>query len=137
MSKLPTSRRPTTPDVFGGKIYEQVGKYARGAVLYAFEEVGGPKGLATWAKTNPGEFYTKLFPKIITRETEVHHTRGVDELMDIIDAEYEIDDALPPEDVPPTISPYVNAYSEEPVLSDEAREDFDGFDVDDMVEFYD
>ena len=75
MSKLPTSRRPTAPDVFGGKIYEQVGKYASGAVLYAFEEIGGPKGLAAWAARNPDDFYTKLFPKIITRETEVHHTR--------------------------------------------------------------
>lgn len=137
MSKLPTPRRPTTPDVFGGKIYEQVGKYARGAVLYAFEQVGGPDGLADWAKSNPDEFYTKLFPKIITRETEVHHTRGVDELMEIIDADYEVEDALAPEDAPQALSPYVNAYGEEPTLSDEALETLDVYDIDDMVEFDD
>lgn len=140
MAKLPTTSRPSVPDVFGGKIYEHVGRYARGAVLYAFEQVGGQGGLAAWAKDNPDEFYTKLFPKIITRETEVSHRRSVDDLMDVIDAEYSTEDEDPtPVDVLPsaTVSPYVSAYGEEPMLSAEAIEDLDGYDLDDMVEFDD
>jgi len=80
----------TLPDVLQGQIYQNAGKYARGAVLFAFEEIGGPQGLAVWAKDNPDDFYTKLFPKIITRETEVHPTRTMDDLMDVIDAAYEV-----------------------------------------------
>jgi len=80
----------TLPDVLQGQIYQNAGKYARGAVLFAFEEIGGPQGLAAWAKDNPNDFYTKLFPKIITRETEVHPTRTMDDLMDVIDAAYEV-----------------------------------------------
>lgn len=95
--KLPTTKpsRPSVPDVFTGKIYENVGKYARGAVLYAFESVGGPEALAQWAQDNPDDFYTKLFPRIITRETEVHHTRSLDELMDVIDVDFEIEEVAP------------------------------------------
>jgi hypothetical protein len=94
---LPKRANPAVPDVFTGKIYENVGKYARGAVLYAFEKVGGADGLAEWAMDNPGAFYTKLFPKIIARETEVHHHRTVDDLMDVIDGDFEVEDA---DDVP-------------------------------------
>lgn len=83
---LPAKSRMGFPLAKDGNIYEAVGKYARGAVLYAFEQMGGPDRLTEWAEDNPGEFYTKLFPRIITRETEVHHVRSVDELMDVLDA---------------------------------------------------
>jgi hypothetical protein len=79
------------PSVFDGEIYKNVGKYARGAVLYAFERQGGADGLAAWAADNEDEFYTKLFPKIIARESEVTHHKTVDQLMDVIDADYEVD----------------------------------------------
>jgi hypothetical protein len=79
------------PVAFDGEIYKNVGKYARGAVLYAFEQNGGADGLAAWAKDNTDDFYTKLFPKIIARESEVTHHKTVDQLMDVIDGEYEVD----------------------------------------------
>lgn len=90
------------PDVFNGEIFQNVGKYARGAVLYAFERSGGPEALSVWAERNPDDFYTKLFPKIIARESEVHHTRTVDQLMDVLDGDYDLDDILDAETVPDT-----------------------------------
>lgn len=104
-----------------GEIFKNIGKYARGAVLYAFEEVGGPDGLADWAKSNPDDFYTKLFPKIIAREAEVHHTRSVDEIAEILDGDYESvedDDAdvsnLPAGSVMPSAVPAGFFDSDEP-----------------------
>jgi hypothetical protein len=73
-----------------GAIYENAGKYARGAVLYAFEAVGGPQGLADWAADNPDAFYTKMFTKIIAKEVEVTDRRGIDELLDALDGEYSV-----------------------------------------------
>jgi hypothetical protein len=72
-----------------GTVYERVGKYARGAVLYAFESMGGPRALAEWAEDNPDEFYTKLFPKIITKEVEVQTDRSVDNLVHLLDGDFE------------------------------------------------
>ena len=124
------------PDVFNGQIYEQIGKYARGAVLFAFEEMGGPRALGEWAKENQSDFYTKLFPKIIARETEVHHHRSVDELMDALDGDYtEVEDAVPV-DRPPA------SFATQPFEDDPADTatlpvtdyTFD-VDIDDLVEF--
>lgn len=95
---------PSVPKAFDGEIYQAVGKYARSAVLFAFEQNGGADGLSEWANENKDEFYTKLFPKIIARESEVTHHRSVDQLMDVIDGDYTIEgeveditDALPVE----------------------------------------
>lgn len=100
-NKLPNVAKsaPSVPAAFDGEIFSNVGKYARGAVLYAFEQVGGPDGLATWAEDNKDDFYTKLFPKIIARESEVTHHKTVDQLMDIIDGDYEIDGVIDDGDI--------------------------------------
>jgi hypothetical protein len=82
---------PSVPKAFDGEIYQAVGKYARSAVLFAFEQNGGAEGLANWAVENKDEFYTKLFPKIIARESEVTHHRSVDQLMDVIDGDYTVE----------------------------------------------
>ena len=87
---LARASRPDVPVVMQGAIYENAGKYARGAVLYAFEAVGGPQGLADWAAENPDAFYTKMFTKIIAKEVEVTDTRGIDELLDALDGEYSV-----------------------------------------------
>ena len=87
---LTRDARPDVPVVMQGAIYENAGKYARGAVLYAFEAVGGPQGLAEWAQDNPDAFYTKMFTKIITKEVEVTDRRGIDELLDALDGEYSV-----------------------------------------------
>jgi len=74
--KIPNLNNPgysTLPDVLQNQIYQNIGKYARSAVLFAFEEIGGPQGLADWAGEHQNDFYTKLFPKIVARETDVTH----------------------------------------------------------------
>ena len=130
-----------------GEIYRQVGKYARGAVLYAFENIGGPDGLVEWAEANQDEFYTKLFPKIIARESEVQHVRGVDDLMDLLDADYEvIDGDVPEAEVIPSEVPVdiametgtggwpVDDMETKQNSYEEIVSNYD-FDVDDFVEF--
>ena len=129
--RVPTLRStPGLPDVFEGEIFKSVGKYARGAVMYAFQEMGGPDALTDWAKDNPDDFYTKLFPKIIARESEVHHTRGVDELMDAIDADYA---EIEPEDMEPEELDFERPMRAAPTRDDDAP----AFDIDDFVEFPD
>lgn len=131
--RLPTRRTPGLPDVFEGEIYQSVGKYARGAVLYAFEQIGGPDSLARWASDNPDDFYTKLFPKIIARESEVHHTRGVDELMDAIDGDYA---EIAPETGEPRELDFENGAAYPPTTADDDDPvfDMDDFDIEGLAE---
>lgn len=85
---------PSLPQAMDGEIYKTVGKYSRSAVLFAFEQMGGPAALAEWGEQNKDEFYTKLFPKIIARESEVKQTLSIDQLSDVIDADFEVEDAV-------------------------------------------
>lgn len=64
--------KPLAPIVNGmdGQIVRHIGKHARQAVATAFEMNGGVQAFADWAAANPDDFYTKLFPKIITREVD-------------------------------------------------------------------
>lgn len=113
--KVPANSAPSLPQAMNGEIYAAVGKYARSAVLYAFENLGGGDGLTDWAQKNPDEFYTKLFPKIIARESEVTHHRTVDQLMDVIDADWEVDDAVIDDDDITDRIPYFQQGSIEPI----------------------
>ena len=45
--------------------------------------------MTLWAATHQTDFYTKLFPKIVTREVEEHRVDTVESLLDAIDAEVE------------------------------------------------
>lgn len=96
-----TDRPAGLPVVLDGEIFQSVGKYSRSAVLFAFEQIGGPVALAHWADKNPDEFYTKLFPKIIARESEVTHHRSVDQLMDVIDGDFAVDGEIEDVDFDP------------------------------------
>lgn len=97
--RIPTldqGKIPTVPAAARGTIYENVGKYARGTVLYAFEAIGGADRLSEWAESNPDDFYTKLFPKIITKEVDVNEgQRGVADLLDALDGDYEVVESEP------------------------------------------
>jgi hypothetical protein len=107
-------KSPSVPvNVMDGEIYKSVGKYARGAVLFAFEQMGGPTALTDWAEKNPDEFYTKLFPKIIARESEVTHHKTVDQLMDVIDGDYMIegDDIPNAEFTPAPVEPIAHNWN--------------------------
>ena len=51
--------------------YQHVGRFAGAIVLSAFEMIGGLPRMAAWADQNPTDFYTKLFPKMISRSQQV------------------------------------------------------------------
>jgi len=68
-----------------GAVIPHAGRYAREAVLLAFEMIGGVERMASWAEANPTEFYTRLFTKVITREVEVSASQGVEDLLARLD----------------------------------------------------
>lgn len=84
-----------------GTIMTNAAKYGRLATLAVFEMIGGTQEMAKWASENRGDFYTKLFPKVINKDVEVNTGSSVDELIralnakegaveeDIIDGEFE------------------------------------------------
>lgn len=51
--------------------YQHVGRFAGALVLSCFEQIGGLNRMADWADRNPTDFYTKLFPKMISRSQQV------------------------------------------------------------------
>jgi hypothetical protein len=51
--------------------YQHVGRYAGAMVMTIFEQIGGATRMAAWADTNPTDFYTKIFPKMISRSQQV------------------------------------------------------------------
>lgn len=51
--------------------YQHVGRFAGALVLSTFEMMGGLPRMAHWADENPTDFYTKLFPKMISRSQQV------------------------------------------------------------------
>lgn len=51
--------------------YQHVGRFAGALVLSTFEMIGGLPRMASWADDNPTDFYTKLFPKMISRSQQV------------------------------------------------------------------
>lgn len=51
--------------------YQHVGRFAGALVMSCFEQIGGLPRMAAWADTNPTDFYTKLFPKMISRSQQV------------------------------------------------------------------
>lgn len=85
LSIRPPSISPfRTPAPFGdadGAVMPHAGRYARECVLLAFEMIGGVERMADWAGKNPEAFYTKLLPKVITREVEVSASEGIEDLL--------------------------------------------------------
>ncbi len=76
-----------TPD---GDLAVNVGRRARASIGMAFDLMGGVESLVDWAEENKGEFYTKLFPRILGKEIE--HTGkdgGPIEFANMTDAQLE------------------------------------------------
>jgi hypothetical protein len=63
--------------IISGEAYQHVGRYAGATVLAAFHQIGGVNRLASWADTNPTDFFTKLLPKIIQRSQSIDVTASV------------------------------------------------------------
>lgn len=76
------------PTVTGdGALIQNVGRYARQTVLVAFEANGGQEFFNDWVEKNPDEFFTKIFPKIITKEVEHGATQGLEDLLTKLDGD--------------------------------------------------
>lgn len=95
MSKTKALAKTTLPRAAAdGAVIVNGGKYARHAVLAAFEMLGGVPAMVEWAKEHPGEFYTKLFARTIQKDVEVQSSRSVEDLLgeidgEVVDAEFE------------------------------------------------
>lgn len=72
-----------------GELMVNAGRYSRGAVIAAFEMMGGVEAFAMWAVENQSEFYTKMFGKTIGRELEVKSSDGLEDMLTILDGEVE------------------------------------------------
>ena len=72
-----------------GELTVNAGRYSRAAVIMAFEMTGGIETFAQWAEDNPDEFYTKMFAKLIGRETEANSTDDVEDMLSVLDADFE------------------------------------------------
>jgi hypothetical protein len=82
--------------VISGEAYQHVGRFAGALVISCFEQMGGLPRMVAWADSNPTDFYTKLFPKMIQRSTSVDVSGNItiDDAIarlesNVIDAEYE------------------------------------------------
>lgn len=78
--------------------YQHVGRYAGAVVMSVHEMIGGIHRFAAWADQNPTDFYTKLFPKMISRsqQVDVSGTLTIDDAItrlermdDAVDAEFQ------------------------------------------------
>ena len=72
-----------------GELMVNAGRFSRGAVVAAFEMMGGIETFASWASENQTDFYTKMFGKVIGRELEVKSTDGLEDMLTVLDAEPE------------------------------------------------
>lgn len=110
LTVLPSSRtdvlQPTRDlarlPAISAEAYQHVGRFAGALVLSCFEMIGGLPRMANWADDNPTDFYTKLYPKLISRsqQVDVSGTLTIDDAItrlerqgDIVDADYEEFDA--------------------------------------------
>jgi hypothetical protein len=57
--------------MISAEAYQHVGRFAGALVMSCFEQIGGLPRMAHWADNNPTDFYTKLFPKMISRSQQV------------------------------------------------------------------
>ena len=79
VAKLPVTRTdPIQPTrdvarlpMISAEQYQHVGRFAGALVLSTFEMIGGLPRMAHWADENPTDFYTKIFPKMISRSQQV------------------------------------------------------------------
>lgn len=78
--------------------YQHVGRFAGALVMSCFEQMGGLPRMVAWADSNPTDYYTKLFPKMISRsqQVDVSGTLTIDDAInrlermgDMVEADFE------------------------------------------------
>jgi len=69
--KLPVVKEVSSIPAISADQYQHVGRYAGAVVMSVFQQIGGVERMAAWADAAPTEFFTKLFPKMISRSQQV------------------------------------------------------------------
>jgi hypothetical protein len=70
-NKLPVVREIATIPMISAEQYQHVGRFAGAVVMSVFEQIGGVQRMASWADSNPTDYFTKIFPKMISRSQQV------------------------------------------------------------------
>lgn len=95
--KLPVVREIGTIPMISAEQYQHVGRFAGAVVMSVFEQIGGVRRMAEWADENPTDYFTKIFPKMISRsqQVDVSGTLTIDDAItrlermdDVIEAEF-------------------------------------------------
>lgn len=93
--------QPVTSVNPSGELLVNGGKFARAQIIMAYEMMGGPATFAEWAMNNKGDFYTKMFTKVIGREIEAPQGDDpVEAYLKILDLEPE---EVTPDNAPPEL----------------------------------
>lgn len=94
---------PQLPAVMGdadGAVTVFSSRYARNIVHAATVAMGGAEGLVLWAKKsndNEAAFWTKIFPKTITKELVVDDKRSIDDVINELDGSPHMERSVPAE----------------------------------------
>ncbi len=81
--------KPGAVLVINGDVISSTSKFARGAAAVAFQMMGGVDALQAWAEEHETEFYTKIFTKLIGRESEATGGSRVEDMLLVLDGETE------------------------------------------------
>lgn len=71
-----------------GTFFQNIGrKYLKDAGIAVFHMIGGVERMAEWANKNEGDYYTKIYPKLLEKQVEITDMRTVEDVIDDLDAE--------------------------------------------------
>jgi hypothetical protein len=70
-----------------GAVLQHYARYAKGAVMTTFENIGGLQRFSEVADADPKWFYEKFFAKMIPKEHEVQASESVEDLLRRLDAQ--------------------------------------------------
>lgn len=71
-----------------GTFFANIGrKYLKDAGVAVFHMIGGVERMAKWANENEGDYYTKIYPKLLEKQIEISDMRTVEDVIDDLDAE--------------------------------------------------
>lgn len=71
-----------------GEFFVRVGrKYLKNAGVAVFHMIGGVERMARWADKNEGEYFTKIYPKLIDKSVEINDMRSIEDVIDELDDE--------------------------------------------------
>lgn len=71
-----------------GEFFAKVGrKYLKNAGIAVFHMIGGVERMAKWADANEGDYYTKIWPKLLEKQVEITDMRTIEDVVGELDNE--------------------------------------------------